>query len=282
MSNFDFLGFGLGLRPKHYDDILETKPNVDWFEIITENYLTPGGNELYYLDKIREQYPIVMHGVSLSIGSTDPIDFDYLQQVKDLAQRCEARWISDHLCWTGVEGTNLHDLMPLPYTEEALNHLINRMNQVQDFLDTQLLLENPSSYVTFKESTITEWDFLNEISKQTGCKLLLDVNNVYVSAFNHDFDPHTYIDSVPAERVQQIHMAGHSNYGTHIIDTHDHDIVDEVWQLLEYTLKRVGKVSTMIERDDHIPPLPELLQELEHLKQIAHKAWQTEDEVVTA
>lgn len=274
MQKFPYLGFGLGLRPKHYEDILKTNPPVDWFEIITEDYLVPGGHNLYFMDRIRERYPMVMHGVSLSIGSCDPLDQDYLQQVKKLAERVNPAWISDHLCWTGVNGINTHDLLPLPYTEEALQHIVQRVKQVQDFLGRQILLENPSSYVSFKSDTFQEWDFLVEVAKQADCLILLDVNNVYVSAFNHNFDAKEYINAIPIERVPQFHMAGHSHFDTHIIDTHDHDIVQEVWDLYAYTLERFGKVSTMIERDDHIPPLIELVAELNKARTIAAEVWE--------
>lgn len=274
MSGYDFLGFGLGLRPKHYNDIIETKPtNVDWFEAITEDYLIPGGNALYYLEKIRELYPIVLHGVSMSLGSCDPLDYEYLKQHKALCERIQPAWISDHLCWTGVNGHNLHDLMPLPYTEEALNHIVERIQQVQEFLGRQMLIENVSSYVTYTDSAMLEWDFLREVAVRAGCLLLFDVNNVYVSSFNHDFDPKQYIDAIPAEKVQQFHLAGHTNKGTHIIDTHDQDIIDEVWELYRYALQRYGKVSVMIERDDNIPELHELLDELQQARNIAESIW---------
>lgn len=265
------LGFGLGLRTDHYTTILDTHPKIDWFEIISENFLIPGGKPFYYLDKIRERYPIVMHGVSLSIGSTDPLNKDYLQQLKNLSNRINPHWISDHLCWTGVQGHNMHDLLPLPYTEETVNHLVPRIQQVQDFLGKQILLENVSSYVTFKGSTFTEWDFLSAVAKEADCKILLDINNIYVSAFNHGFDPLEYLQGIPVDRVQQFHLAGHSNHETHIIDTHDAPIVDPVFDLYEAALKRFGKIATMIERDDNIPPLPELLNELERVKNIYNR-----------
>jgi len=271
MSKLPYLGFGLGLRPDHYQTIIDNKPPVDWFEIITENYLVPGGKPLHFLEEIRKDYPVVMHGVSLSIGSMDPINMDYLAQVKQLANSIEAKWISDHLCWTGLNGLNAHDLLPLPYSEEAISHVAERISKVQDFLGRQILLENVSSYVTFKDSSLTEWEFINEVAKRSGCLLLLDVNNVYVSAFNHSFDPMLYINSLPKEIVQQIHLAGHTNCDTHIIDTHDEPIVDEVWKLYEATISRFGQVSTMIERDDNIPPFEELFSELQKAKQLAEK-----------
>lgn len=273
MQKFDYLGFGLGLRPTHYQDILANKPNVDWFEVITEDYMVPGGNRLHYLDRIRENYPVAMHGVSLSIGSCDPLDWNYLKQLKNLAKRVKPSWISDHLCWTGINGTNLHDLLPLPFTTEAVKHLGERINQVQDYLQCQILLENVSSYVTYNHSEMSEWDFMRAVAEEANCLILLDINNIYVSAFNHNFDPIDYIKGIPVERVQQFHLAGHSNFGTHIIDTHDHEIIDPVWDLYAFAVRHYGYVSTMIERDDHIPPISELLAELQKAEQIAEKIY---------
>jgi uncharacterized protein (UPF0276 family) len=273
MKNFPYLGFGIGLRPKHYQDILETKPNIDWFEIVSEDYLIEGGHHLYCMQQIREHYPMVMHGVALSIGSCDALDQDYLTRLRDLAERIQPAWISDHLCWTGLNGVNTHDLLPLPYTEEALKHVVKKVKQVQEFLGRQILLENVSSYVAFKSSEMTEWDFLKEVAQQADCGILLDVNNIYVSAFNHDFNPIDYINGVPVDRVKQFHMAGHSNFGTHIIDTHDHAIIPDVWELYAIALKRFGKVSTLIERDDHIPALEELMTELDQARAIAKKVF---------
>jgi uncharacterized protein len=264
-----FLGFGLGLRPDYYEEILTQKPNLDWFEILTENYLIPGGKPLHYLDQIRTHYPIVMHGVSLSLGSVDPLDFGYLQQVKELASRVEPAWISDHLCWTGVNGINAHDLLPIPYTRQAINHVVTRIHQIQDFLGRSILIENVSSYLTYKQSEMSEWEFILEIVKQAGCYLLLDVNNVYVSSVNHQFNPLDYIQAMPAERVAQIHLAGHSNHGDYIIDTHDAPVAQSVWELYAATLKQLGPVSTMIERDDNMPPFAELIMEINQAKHIA-------------
>jgi len=269
------LGFGLGLRTEHYDAILKDRPAIDWFEIITENYLIEGGKPHYYLDCIREHYPLVMHGVSLSIGSTDPLDWDYLQQVKQLANKIKPKWISDHLCFTGIQGKNTHDLLPLPYTNDTINHVVNRIKEVQDFLGERILIENVSSYITYRESEMTEWEFLATISEQADCLILLDINNIYVSATNHEFDPLDYLNAMPKKRVAQMHLAGHSDMGNYIIDTHDHDITTPVWNLYQTALKRFGMVSTLIERDDHIPALSELLNELNHAKQIA-KATLTE------
>lgn len=263
------LGFGLGLRTDHYETILSEKPAIDWFEIITENYLVPGGKPLFYLDNIREHYPMVMHGVSLSIGSTDPLDWEYLTQVKALANRVEPKWISDHLCWTGIHGKNTHDLLPLPYTHETVAHVVDRIRQVQDFLQQRILIENVSSYVTYKQSEMNEWEFLTEIGNQADCLILLDINNIYVSSVNHGFNPLTYIQSIPSERIYQIHLAGHSDMGDYIIDTHDHDIVEAVWNLYAATIQHHGQVSTLIERDDNVPALDHLLKELHHARRIS-------------
>ena len=270
--NFPYLGYGLGLRPVHYQAILQDKPAVDWFEIITEDYLDIGGRPWYYLNQIKEQYPIVMHGVSLSIGSTDPLNYDYLKQVKALANRVDAAWVSDHVCWTGVNGLNMHDLLPLPYTEEALKHLIPRINTVQDFLERPLVLENASTYITYKQSNISEWEFLTAMTDAADCYLLLDINNIYVNSFNHGFNPLDYLNGIPAHRVKQFHLAGHKKFKTHIIDTHDKPIIKKVWDLYAAALQRFGKVSTLIERDDNIPPLNELITELEHARKIGAKS----------
>jgi hypothetical protein len=256
------LGFGLGLRVDHYETIFNERPAVDWFEALTENYLVPGGKPLHHLMRIREHYPMVMHGVSMSIGSAQPLDRSYLAQVKALARRLEPAWISDHLCWTGVGGKNLHDLMPLPYTDEALQHVAQRVRTVQDILGRRILLENVSSYVTFRDSRLAEWDFLRAVAEEADCLILLDVNNIYVSSINHEFDPRDYLAAMPLERVQQIHLAGHQNHGDYLIDTHDHPVPDPVWALYADAVRRFGRVSTMIERDANIPPLAELQAEL--------------------
>lgn len=270
-NHLPFLGFGLGLRTSHYHAILDAKPHVDWFELISENYMIPGGKPLYYLDRIRADYPVVMHGVSLSIGSTAEIEQDYLRDLKKLADRIQPKWISDHLCWTGVHGQNLHDLLPLPYTRETAKHVITRVGQVQDFLGRQILLENVSSYASYVDSEMTEWEFITEIAEAADCLLLLDVNNIYVSSYNHNFEAKAFVDGVPANRVQQIHLAGHENNGDYIIDTHDAPVIDPVWDLYAYTIARLGAVSTMIERDDNIPELDELVQELDIARNIAAK-----------
>jgi uncharacterized protein (UPF0276 family) len=271
-ANLPSLGFGLGLRTEHYNTILATQPNVDWFEVLSENYMIPGGKPLDFLDRIRAHYPVVMHGVSLSIGSTTPFDRDYLRDLKKLANRIEPAWISDHLCWTGVHGQNIHDLLPLPYTEETVRHVVERVKIVQDFLGRQILLENVSSYASYVDSNMTEWEFIAEIAEQADCLLLLDVNNIYVSSYNHQFDAKAFIDGVPAKRVQQIHLAGHQNNGDYIIDTHDAPVIDPVWDLYSYAIARLGAVSTMIERDDHIPELEVLVEELQIARNLSEQA----------
>jgi len=265
-----FLGYGLGLRTEHYEEIFSSEPPIDWFEIISENFMVKGGRQLYHLDRIKEKYPLVMHGVSLSIGSTDPLNMDYLKDLKELEKRVEPKWISDHLCWTTFGGHNTHDLMPLPYNQETLKHVVERVKIVQDYLGRQILLENASSYVTYKASDMQEWEFIKAIAEEADCLMLLDVNNIYVSGFNHDFDPKTYIDHIPSERVWQIHLADHENNGDFIVDTHDHPVIDEVWALYDYTLSKMDNVTTMIERDDHIPPLPELIKEIDRARKIGN------------
>ncbi len=270
VKKLPFLGFGLGLRTSHYETVLaELPPNIDWFEILSENYLVAGGKPLYYLDAIRDHYPMIMHGVSMSIGSSDPLNGDYLEQLKKLADRVQPAWFSDHLCWTGLDGKNIHDLLPLPYTEETIEHVAGRIRQVQDFMERPMLIENVSSYLTYKDSAMTEWEFLTGIAERADCHILLDINNIYVSAFNHGFDPHEYLNYIPVERVGQFHLAGHTNYGDYIIDSHDHPVIDPVWELYADALRRFGPVSIMIERDDHIPPLDELVPELDRARSIA-------------
>ena len=265
------LGFGLGLRVDHYEAILADNPPVDWFEALTENYLVPGGKPLDYLMRIRERYPMALHGVSLSIGSTQPLDRNYLSQLKALAARVEPQWVSDHLCWTGIAGRNMHDLLPLPYTEEALANVVERVRTVQDILGRRILLENVSSYVTYRDSQLTEWEFLSEIARRADCLILLDVNNIYVSSVNHEFDPLDYLNAIPVDRVQQIHLAGHENHGDYLVDTHDHPVPDPVWELYSAAISRFGSVSTMIERDANIPPLEELCAELDAARQLTER-----------
>ena len=265
-------GFGLGLRVEHYQNFLEQQPRVDWLEMTSENFMVPGGKPLFYLDAIRSHYPMVMHGVSLSIGSCDPLDMQYLGELKALIERVEPAWVSDHLCWTGVDHTNLHDLLPMPYTEEALQHMCRRVDQVQNYLGRPLVLENVSSYVNFTFDEMPEWAFIAALLKRSGCQLLLDVNNVYVSSVNHGFDAKTYIDAMPAAQIRQIHLAGHEDHGDYIIDTHDHDVCEPVWALYEYTVQRLGLLPTLIERDDNMPPLAALLDELDMARQRAARA----------
>jgi len=261
-------GFGLGLRTAHYEAVLNEPRGIDWLEVVTENYLVPGGKPLDYLERIRECFPLVMHGVSLSIGSTDPVDSDYLAAVKALAARIEPHWISDHLCWTGIDGRNLHDLLPLPYTEEALQLVVARVGQVQDVLGRQLLLENVSSYLTYRASEMSEWEFLREVAVRADCAILLDINNIYVSSINHGFDALAYLRAMPKDRVRQFHLAGHSDLRGHLIDTHDHPIVEPVWNLYRAAVRQFGAVPTMIERDDNIPALSELVAELQIARDI--------------
>lgn len=262
-------GFGLGLRPDHYPEFLAGPQRVDWLEIISENYMVPGGKPLAMLDAIRADYPVVMHGVSLSIGSDEPLDFDYLAQLKALEQRVEPLWISDHLCWTGINAHNTHDLLPLPYDAPALDCVVGNIGRVQDYLGRRILIENPSSYVTFRSSDRSEWDFLAEMAERADCLLLLDVNNIYVSARNHGFDPLDYLAGLPANRVQQIHLAGHSDMGDYVIDTHDAAVCDAVWELYARAIGMFGPVATMIERDDDIPPLADVIAELDRARALA-------------
>jgi len=264
------LGFGLGLRPPHYTQIVETRPEVGWFEITSENFMVPGGRPLHWLDRIRSDYPIAMHGVSLSIGGTDPLDQQHLAGLQGLQRRVQPAWISDHLCWTGVAGGNLHDLLPLPYNEAVLAHVVDRVRRVQDRLGSRILLENVSSYVSYPSSQLTEWDFLAEVAQRADCLILLDVNNIYVSSVNHGFDPLVYLDAIPVVRVRQIHLAGHQRRDDGlIVDTHDAPIAEPVWRLYENARRRFGDVATMIERDENIPALAELLKELDRARSIA-------------
>ncbi|HEX4459736.1 MAG TPA: DUF692 domain-containing protein [Polyangia bacterium] len=261
MLNVPHIGHGLGLRTPHYSTVVDDQPAVDWFEVISENFMVAGGNPRRVLRAVREHYPVVLHGVSLSIGSVDPLDPHYLDELAKLAHEVEPAWVSDHLCWTRVGGHQSHDLLPLPYTEEALAHVADRISRVQDKLKRQILIENVSSYVSFAQSTMTEWEFLAALVERADCGLLLDVNNIFVSAFNHGFDARDFIDGIPVGRVGQVHLAGHSDCGTHLLDTHDHAVCDGVWQLYRRVLERFGRVSTLVEWDDLIPPFDELQAE---------------------
>lgn len=263
-----FLGLGLGLRATHWSHILEHRPPVDWFEIITENFISTEGRGLEVIDALAGDYPLVMHGVGLSIGSTDPLDRDYLRRLVALRDRIGARWVSDHLCWTSTGGHNTHDLLPLPYTEEVLAHLTDRVRQVQDSLGTPLLLENPSTYVELSGSTMSEPEFLGRLAHDADCGLLLDVNNIYVAAFNHDLDPWRYFDGLPLDRVVQIHVAGHTHYGTHIIDTHEGPVIDEVWRLFAHAFALTG-ASPMLEWDAAIPSFERTWADAERAREFA-------------
>ncbi len=247
------LGHGVGLRREHFDRVLGAPTRVDWFEVLSENFMVKGGRPLHVLDRVRRDYPVVLHGVSLSIGTSDPLDLDYLGELRSLAERIEPAWVSDHLCWTGVGGHNAHDLLPLPYTEEALGHVVERVLAVQDALGRRIALENVSTYLTFTGSTLCEWDFLAEVAVQADCGILLDVNNIYVSAQNHGFDPEKYVSALPAERVWQIHLAGHTDRGSHLLDTHSRRVCDAVWELYRFATRRVGAVASLVEWDEDIP-----------------------------
>lgn len=265
-----FGGFGLGMRTPHYPAYLSGEVPVDFVEVISENFMGDGGRPLHTLDLVREIHPIALHGVSMSIGSADGLRPDYLAKLKRLAQRVDPLWVSDHLCWTGIDGFNSHDLLPLPYTEQALQVTAANINHAQDFLERPMLIENPSSYLTFADDTMTEWEFLTELIARTGCYLLLDINNIYVSATNHGFDPLDYLAAVPADRVRQIHLAGHSaGRDGLLIDTHDHAVPDPVWDLYAKAIGRFGDVAVMVERDDDIPPLEDLLAELDVARRLA-------------
>src|SRR4051812_46759281 len=261
------LGLGVGLRSTHFDYILKHQPEVDWFEVISENFMDSAGRPRYVLDQIAERYPTVMHGVSLSIGSTDPLNFEYLAKLKRLAREIQPRWISDHLCWTGVLGLNAHDLLPIPLNEETLAHVVARIRTVQDYLERPLVLENPSTYVTFAASTMSEWEFLSRMADEADCGLLLDVNNVYVSSVNHDFDPREYVESVPHHRIVQCHLAGHTDCRTHLIDTHDDHVIDPVWELYRLAHLKTGGISTLLEWDAKIPEFPVLHAEVKKARQ---------------
>jgi uncharacterized protein len=272
-SDFPSLGFGVGLRRCHYAQILDEYPRMDWFELISENFMVEGGRPLQVLESVRARYPIVMHGVSLSIGSVDPLNRRYLKQLAALTRRFEPAWVSDHLCWTSVGGHNLHDLLPLPYTEEVVRHVAGRIREVQEILEKTILIENVSTYMEFTFSRLSEWQFLSAVAEEADCAILLDINNIFVNAFNHGFDAIGYIDFLPAERVAQFHLAGYSDHGAYLLDTHDHPVRPEVWRLYEHALGRFGRVPTLIEWDDNIP-------EFEVLAATANEARSRCDEVL--
>jgi uncharacterized protein (UPF0276 family) len=256
--------------------VLATSPRVDWWEVISENFLVAGGNPRRVLRAVRERWPVALHGVSLSIGSVDPLDRDYLARLAALVAEVQPALVSDHLCWVGVDGRSGHDLWPIPYTEEALEHVVARVAQAQDAIGRQLLLENPSSYVTFTASHLGEAEFLAEVARRADCGILLDVNNVYVSCATHGWDARAYLAALPADRVRQIHLAGHRDLGTHLLDTHDQPISDAVWRLYADAIARLGPTPTMIERDDEIPPLAELVAELDQARAVAARAARAE------
>jgi len=257
-NGFTDYGVGIGLRVPHYRHILEKKPLVDWFEIISENYMIDGGRPLTVLDSILDQYRVVQHGVSMYFGSAEPLSREHLRRLKALVRRTKTPWLSDHLCWGSVDGTYTHDLLPMPYTFEAARITAEKIRQAQDFLEIPIAVENVSSYAEFHVSEMTEWEFLNEVVEQADCGILLDVNNIYVSSQNHNFDPRQYIEAVPAERVAQIHIAGHSKFEKYILDTHDHPVLDPVWSLYARAIERCGPTATLLEWDDHIPSFDEV------------------------
>jgi uncharacterized protein (UPF0276 family) len=272
LADMTKVDFGLGLRTDHYEEIVANPGKVSWFEALSENYMVSGGSPLYWLDRIRRDYQMALHGVSMSIGSIDPLDTQYLDDLKTLIDRVQPMWVSDHLCFTGLRGMNMHDLLPLPYTEEALDHVAERVKRVQDHLGRRLVLENVSSYVNYAASELTEWEFIAALAERADCEILLDVNNVYVSAFNHEFDARAFLYAMPTARVRQFHLAGHLNKGTHIIDTHDHPIISGVWDLYAEAVRLFPGVPTMIERDADIPPYAELLAELDIARRTAADA----------
>ena len=265
-------GFGLGLRAQHFADFADAPRRVDWLEIITENFMVAGGKPLRWLDRLRADYPMAMHGVTLSIGGSEPLDAEYLRDLRALAARIQPLWVSDHLCWGGFGGVHMHDLLPMPYTDEALRHVTARVRQVQDVLGRRLVLENVSSYVEFADSELSEWAFLDALCREADCLLLLDLNNVHVSAVNHGFDPIEFLRGLPLDRVQQIHLAGHCVRDGYLIDTHDAAVADPVWRLYQHFVEHAGARATMIERDDHLPPLAELETELDIARRLATAA----------
>lgn len=271
-TSFPFLGFGLGLRSAHFHDFSTSSPPVDWLEIISENFMTDGGRPLHFLDRIKDRYPIVCHGVSLSIGSIDPIDFDYLTRLKKLLDYVNAPWFSDHICWTKIHGKQLHNLMPLPYTDETIAYVSAKIKIVQDFIERPFIFENVSSYVEFQQSTMPEWEFVAQVCEKADCGMLLDINNVFVSGFNHEFDPMTYIQHMPKKRVAQFHVAGHTDKGRYLLDTHDHNIRDEVWILYKKASELFPNASVLLERDDDIPALSILLDELNIARKYHYRA----------
>jgi hypothetical protein len=271
-NGFTQYGVGIGLRIPHYRHILERKPVVDWFEIISENYMIDGGRPLEVLDQILEQYKVVQHGVSMYFGSADPLNREHLKRLKTLARRTGTPWLSDHLCWGSVDGRYTHDLLPMPYTWEAVEVTAAKIRQVRDFVEAPVVVENVSSYAEFHVSEMTEWEFLTEVVERADCGILLDVNNIYVSSQNHTFDPFTYLNYVPADRVAQIHVAGHSRFEKYILDTHDHPVLDPVWNLYARAIERCGPTATLLEWDDNIPTFEEVHAEALKANRYLHAA----------
>ncbi|TDJ03327.1 MAG: DUF692 domain-containing protein [Deltaproteobacteria bacterium] len=272
MSGLPDLGHGVGLRREHFERVLAGPTRVDWFEVISENFMVKGGRPLHVLERVRCDYPVVLHGVSLSIGSTDPLDWDYLDRLRELASWVEPAWVSDHLCWTGVGGHNAHDLLPLPYTEEALDHVVARVGAVQEHLGRRIALENVSTYLSFANSTLSEWEFLVQLATRADCGILLDVNNVYVSAANQGFDPRTYLEAVPPERVWQVHLAGHTDRGSHLLDSHSRCVCEEVWELYRFATRRFGAVASLVEWDEDIPEWDSLEAESLRAREVQREA----------
>jgi len=266
------LGIGVGLRVPHYAQVLGERPAVDFFEVISENFMVEGGKPRYHLSHVLESYRVVQHGVSLGIAGPDPLDREYLKRLKRLLAEVKSPWVSDHFCWSGAGGAHLHDLLPIPYTKQAVTRVVDRAREVQDFLEVRFLLENTSSYLTYEASTLSEWEFISEIAERADIGLLFDVNNVYVSAYNHGFDPYEFVEQVPHERIVQIHLAGHTNLGSYIIDTHRGEVIREVWDLYRRTIELTGLVSTLIEWDDEIPTFDVLMAEAEKARGIRDRA----------
>ncbi len=277
MSTTTFLknkiqGAGLGLRSCHYQQVLNNKPDVPWFELLSDNYMAAGGLPLLRAEQVREEYPITLHGVGMSLGSADPLNKTYLKRLKALADRLEPMYISDHLAWVSISGKYTHDLLPIPYTEATVKHISDRINQAQDMLGRKLLVENPSSYLTFKETEMTEWEFIKCVVDATDCDLLLDVNNIYVSARNHGFDPYQYIDAIPVERVKEIHLAGYEKMENYLFDTHGYQVHPPVWELYRATIQKMGAVPTLIEWDTDIPTFATLREEAAKSEQVLREA----------
>lgn len=278
-NGFTNLGIGVGLRVQHYNEILSQNPAVDWFEIVSENYMVDGGRPLEILEEIADKYTLVMHGVSLYFGSTDDYDRDHLDKLKKLVLRTKSPFISDHLCWGSVDGTFTHDLLPMPYTFEAVKHTAERIRKVREYLEVPICIENISSYAEFEASEMTEWEFLSEVAELADCGILLDVNNIYVSSRNHGFDPYQYLNNIPLHRVGQMHVAGHSEYKNYLLDTHDHPVPSSVWELYAHAIKSMGSTNTLLEWDARIPAFSvvhkEALKAKKFLEAVAGETYET-------